>query len=129
MRARRALSVCRPAASIWAAACSVNACVEACPRRRALQSDPRMGATKRDDLTVRGDAAEARASGASSAFSRLFGRSLKMRQVSAGGCNACELELNAAHQRQLRCAAVRDRVGGFPAARGCAGPGVRSRAT
>ena len=28
-------------------------------------------------------------------FSRLFGRSLKLRQVSAGGCNACELELNA----------------------------------
>ena len=26
---------------------------------------------------------------------RLFGRSLKLRQVSAGGCNGCELELNA----------------------------------
>jgi len=25
---------------------------------------------------------------------RLFGRSLKLRQVSAGGCNACEAELN-----------------------------------
>jgi Ni,Fe-hydrogenase III small subunit len=25
----------------------------------------------------------------------MFGRSLKLRQVSAGGCNACELELNA----------------------------------
>jgi Ni,Fe-hydrogenase III small subunit/NAD-dependent dihydropyrimidine dehydrogenase PreA subunit len=25
----------------------------------------------------------------------IFGRSLKLRQVSAGGCNACELELNA----------------------------------
>ncbi len=28
-------------------------------------------------------------------LSKLFGRSLKLRQVSAGGCNACELELNA----------------------------------
>lgn len=26
---------------------------------------------------------------------RVFGRSLKLRQISAGGCNACELELNA----------------------------------
>jgi len=26
---------------------------------------------------------------------KLFGRSLKLRQVSAGGCNGCELELNA----------------------------------
>ncbi|MGA2142707.1 MAG: NADH:ubiquinone oxidoreductase [Brevinematales bacterium] len=29
------------------------------------------------------------------AISRLFGRSLKLRQVSAGGCGGCELELNA----------------------------------
>ena len=28
-------------------------------------------------------------------LARVFGRSLKLRQVSAGGCNACELELNA----------------------------------
>jgi Ni,Fe-hydrogenase III small subunit/NAD-dependent dihydropyrimidine dehydrogenase PreA subunit len=28
-------------------------------------------------------------------LARLFGRSLKLRQVSAGGCNGCELELNA----------------------------------
>jgi Ni,Fe-hydrogenase III small subunit len=28
-------------------------------------------------------------------LSRLYGRSLRLRQVSAGGCNACELELNA----------------------------------
>jgi Ni,Fe-hydrogenase III small subunit/ferredoxin len=27
-------------------------------------------------------------------FARLFGRSLKLRQVSAGGCNACEADLN-----------------------------------
>lgn len=28
-------------------------------------------------------------------INKLFGRSLKLRQVSTGGCNACELELNA----------------------------------
>ena len=27
-------------------------------------------------------------------FARLFGRSLRLRQVSAGGCNACEADLN-----------------------------------
>jgi Ni,Fe-hydrogenase III small subunit len=54
-----------------------------------------MGATKREDLIVHGGAAEAVRIRASSTFSKLFGRSLKLRQVSAGGCNACELELNA----------------------------------
>ena len=28
-------------------------------------------------------------------FAAIFGRSLRLRQVSAGGCNGCELELNA----------------------------------
>ena len=32
---------------------------------------------------------------------RLFGRSLKLRQVSAGGCNGCEAELNAAGNVQF----------------------------
>jgi len=31
----------------------------------------------------------------SAALHRRFGRSLKLRSVSAGGCNACELEVNA----------------------------------
>ena len=31
----------------------------------------------------------------SEALRKVFGRSLKLRQVSAGGCNGCELELNA----------------------------------
>jgi Ni,Fe-hydrogenase III small subunit len=74
-----------------------NECVTACPGEKiAFTPDPRMAATRESDLIVReGDleAAQVRASGA---FARLFGRSLKLRQVSAGGCNACELELNAA---------------------------------
>jgi len=32
---------------------------------------------------------------------RLFGRSLRLRQVSAGGCNGCEAELNAAGNVQF----------------------------
>jgi Ni,Fe-hydrogenase III small subunit len=31
-----------------------------------------------------------------SEIKRIFGRSMKLRQVSAGGCNGCEMELNAA---------------------------------
>jgi Ni,Fe-hydrogenase III small subunit len=33
---------------------------------------------------------------ASKKIKSYFGRSLKLRQISAGGCNGCELELNAA---------------------------------
>ncbi|HXK20715.1 MAG TPA: NADH:ubiquinone oxidoreductase, partial [Polyangiaceae bacterium] len=54
-----------------------------------------MGATDRSELVVEEGAEEATRIRASSSFARLFGRSLKMRQVSAGGCNACELELGA----------------------------------
>ena len=54
-----------------------------------------MGATEARGLVVEEGAEEATRIRASASFARLFGRSLKMRQVSAGGCNACELELGA----------------------------------
>jgi len=71
------------------------ACEEACPAGKiTFTAEPRMGATRRDDLVVKeGD--EPTRVRASATFARVFGRSLKLRQVSAGGCNACELELNA----------------------------------
>jgi len=73
-----------------------SACVEACPRDKiTFTSDPRMGAAEREHLVVQEGAEEVMRPRASAAFSRIFGRSLKLRQVSAGGCNACELELNA----------------------------------
>jgi len=72
-----------------------EACLEACPAKKIeYTSEPKMGATRREDLVLR-EGSELTGVRASAAFSRLFGRSLKMRQVSAGGCNACELELNA----------------------------------
>jgi Ni,Fe-hydrogenase III small subunit/NAD-dependent dihydropyrimidine dehydrogenase PreA subunit len=77
-------------------------CATACPEAKiTFGESPHMAATSRDGLTLtagrpHGDA-EARAQvHASQAFHKLFGRSLKLRQVSAGGCNACELELGAA---------------------------------
>lgn len=70
-------------------------CGPACPEGAITWTpDPRLGATSRDAL-VR----TARSSGPPavepSAISRRFGRSLRLRQVSAGGCSACELELGA----------------------------------
>lgn len=74
-----------------------SACVEVCPSEKIrFTPEPKMGAALRSDLVRTEGDAEAMRVKASEAFSRIFGRSLKMRQVSAGGCNACELELNAA---------------------------------
>jgi Ni,Fe-hydrogenase III small subunit/Pyruvate/2-oxoacid:ferredoxin oxidoreductase delta subunit len=72
------------------------ACEDACPQR-AIQfsSEPKLGAAVREDLLLTAGTSEPLRVKASATFARLFGRSLKLRQVSAGGCNACELELNA----------------------------------
>lgn len=70
-------------------------CVAACPEKKfEFTSDPRMGASRREDLLVRAGQTLPPLEPVPS-LARLFGRSLKLRQVSAGGCNACELELNA----------------------------------
>ncbi len=72
-----------------------QACVEVCPEGKIhFTPEPKMAATRREDLVLR-EGAEMTRVRASVTFSKVFGRSLKMRQVSAGGCNACELELNA----------------------------------
>lgn len=73
-----------------------NACAEICPARKFdFTANPRMGATDLAGLVLEEGAEERVRVRASTTFARLFGRSLKMRQVSAGGCNACELELGA----------------------------------
>jgi len=70
--------------------------VEACPEGKIqFTPEPKLGASTRDDLLLGEGAAQALRVRASAAFSKVFGRSLRLRQVSAGGCNACELELNA----------------------------------
>jgi Ni,Fe-hydrogenase III small subunit/NAD-dependent dihydropyrimidine dehydrogenase PreA subunit len=69
-------------------------CVDACPENAiALTSEYRLAARRRDDLIVRGRA-EPRQKALDAKLRRLFGRSLKLRQVSAGGCNACEADVN-----------------------------------
>jgi Ni,Fe-hydrogenase III small subunit/NAD-dependent dihydropyrimidine dehydrogenase PreA subunit len=69
-------------------------CVEACPAG-AIRYTPefRLAARRREDLVIQGGVLE-RAKALEEKSRRLFGRSLKLRQVSAAGCNACEADLN-----------------------------------
>jgi Ni,Fe-hydrogenase III small subunit/formate hydrogenlyase subunit 6/NADH:ubiquinone oxidoreductase subunit I len=70
-------------------------CEEACAAGAiSFTRDYRLAMRTREELVVRGDVPTlARALDAQ--MTRLFGRSLRLRQVSAGGCNGCEAELNA----------------------------------
>lgn len=78
-----------------------NDCVRVCPTG-AIEFTPRhhLAADTREKLVVFGGVSpaeyESTAIAARSEIRRLFGRSLRLRQVSAGGCNGCELELGAA---------------------------------
>lgn len=69
-------------------------CEEACPAGAICHShDHRLATRTRRDLVVE-DATLRVAAALEEKSRRLFGRSLKLRQVSAGGCNACEADLN-----------------------------------
>jgi Ni,Fe-hydrogenase III small subunit/NAD-dependent dihydropyrimidine dehydrogenase PreA subunit len=73
-----------------------NECALACPEKKIeFTPEPRMSAARPEDLLVSADRPAPTPVATSEALQRLFGRSLKLRQVSAGGCNGCELELNA----------------------------------
>jgi Ni,Fe-hydrogenase III small subunit/NAD-dependent dihydropyrimidine dehydrogenase PreA subunit len=76
-------------------------CQEACPEGAiAFTRDYRLAARTREELQVRGD--EAVLAGALDDRTRkLFGRSLRLRQVSAAGCSGCEAELNASGNVQF----------------------------
>jgi Ni,Fe-hydrogenase III small subunit/Pyruvate/2-oxoacid:ferredoxin oxidoreductase delta subunit len=52
-----------------------------------------MGTARREDLITAGTLPDL-AAHAKTHFKKLFGRSLQLRQVSAGGCNACEADTN-----------------------------------
>ena len=70
-------------------------CQEACPEGAIRYTrDHRLAARRRQDLGVTDGEIEP-ALALDEQMKKLFGRSLKLRQVSAGGCNGCEAELAA----------------------------------
>jgi Ni,Fe-hydrogenase III small subunit len=70
-------------------------CADACPERHLTFSrDPRLAANRREELIVTADRERTLAQPLAAELRRLFGRSLKFREVSAGGCNACEADTN-----------------------------------
>jgi Ni,Fe-hydrogenase III small subunit/NAD-dependent dihydropyrimidine dehydrogenase PreA subunit len=72
-------------------------CVKVCPAHAITHTgDHRLAVRLRDDLVLGGPGRQQvrLAQALDDSLRRLFGRSLKLRQVSAGGCNACEADTN-----------------------------------
>lgn len=70
-------------------------CQEACPEEAIVyRTDHRLAVRSRADLLV-SDGEASLAGALDVKMRRLFGRSLRLRQVSAGGCSGCEAELTA----------------------------------
>jgi Ni,Fe-hydrogenase III small subunit/Pyruvate/2-oxoacid:ferredoxin oxidoreductase delta subunit len=72
-------------------------CIAACPPEAITQTgDHRMAARSRADLVlgIPGEEEVRLAAALDEKLRRLFRRSLRLRQVSAGGCNACEADTN-----------------------------------
>jgi len=70
-------------------------CNDACPVGAvSYSSDYRLSTRTREALIVEGSKELQLAEELGAKLKSLFGRSLKLRQVSAGGCNACEADVN-----------------------------------
>lgn len=70
-------------------------CAVSCPERIVTFSEGyQMASDTREGLWVSSETQKVGVA-VSKEIARRFGRSLKLRSVSAGGCNACELEMNA----------------------------------
>jgi len=75
-------------------------CEEASPGAIRFTRDYRLAARRREELSVNGGA-PLLARALDEKARKLFGRSLRLRQVSAAGCNGCEAELNASGNIQF----------------------------
>lgn len=70
-----------------------GACTRACaPGAVSFTNNHHLASTDRNSLVVEQEMPKLQAMGKE--LRKLFGRSLKLRQVSAGGCNACEADAN-----------------------------------
>jgi Ni,Fe-hydrogenase III small subunit len=70
-------------------------CVDACPEGVVrFTGDHRLAARAREDLTLVPGGAPRLAEAMGRELMRVLGRSLKLRVVSAGGCNGCEVDVN-----------------------------------
>jgi len=106
---------CQPGCSVCAGACPAEAisitqagpridlgrcifcgdCAKVCPTGAVtLSSDWRLAASERAQLQLSGDT-QPHVAVLNDELRRLLGRSLRLRQISAGGCNGCEVEVNA----------------------------------
>jgi Ni,Fe-hydrogenase III small subunit len=69
-------------------------CMDACPEGAIrFTRDWRLATRRRQDLVLDGNELEL-AQALDEKIRRLYGRSFKLRQVSAGGCNGCEADVN-----------------------------------
>jgi Ni,Fe-hydrogenase III small subunit/Pyruvate/2-oxoacid:ferredoxin oxidoreductase delta subunit len=71
-------------------------CEEGCPENIIhFTNDCHLGASSKEQLIVSKETRKISPAKAELKIRNYFGKSLKLRQISAGGCNGCELELNA----------------------------------
>lgn len=71
-------------------------CEPVCPSAKlTFTNDVKLATTTREALTVSAARPNLDPVQVSAALHKRFGRSLKLRSVSAGGCNGCEMEINA----------------------------------
>jgi Ni,Fe-hydrogenase III small subunit/ferredoxin len=69
-------------------------CAQTCPSGAiSFTREYRLAATQRNDLVISNNEAKI-AQALNEKSKAIFGRSLKLREVSAGGCNACEADTN-----------------------------------
>jgi Ni,Fe-hydrogenase III small subunit/Pyruvate/2-oxoacid:ferredoxin oxidoreductase delta subunit len=69
-------------------------CTAACPHKAIRHTiDYRLAVRNRGDMILKGSEISL-ATALKEESLRIFGRSLKLREVSAGGCNACEADVN-----------------------------------
>lgn len=71
-------------------------CESGCPSAKlSFNNDFKLASTNREALSISAARPDIDPIRVSEALHKRFGRSLKLRSVSAGGCNGCEMEINA----------------------------------